>query len=396
MYLKIEVYIPIKTLGGKGEAMKGKGLIGALVVGMTLVVGGVASAGFIQGTHVKTDMPSPFFITTSPDGGTLYICNQSGHSVTFVDARTQKVVGEVAVGVQPEAAAPTPDNAFLYVCNAESDSVSVIDIARKQVVKEIKVGDWPSGIKISKDGKTAYVACSGNMWNTIDVIDTGKMEKVRSIFTSDYGPRTLDISPDGKTLAVVNDTVGSINRSVNFIDVASGRVSEKRVIRESSNLRDVVYTPDGQYVVVTYESPKNWLPVCEAENGQVFTNNIAVIETKAGGKVARLPLDELNNYDGNPYGLAMDPKGRYLYIGVRGMHRVTILDMSKVLSVVRGNSQSELDYMRDDLGLVRDYLVARVPTGLGPSSVCLSPDGKICYAANYFSNNVTVIRTPVD
>ncbi|MDO8744909.1 MAG: beta-propeller fold lactonase family protein, partial [Candidatus Brocadiaceae bacterium] len=382
--------------GGKGEAMKGKGLIGALVVGASLVVGGIASAGFIQGTHVKTDMPSPFFITTSPDGGMLYICNQSGHSVTFVDARTQKVVGEVAVGVQPEAAAPTPDNAFLYVCNAESDSVSVIDIARKQVVKEIKVGDWPSGIKISKDGKTAYVACSGNMWNTIDVIDTGKMEKVRSIFTSDYGPRTLDISPDGKTMAVVNDTVGSINRSVNFIDIASGRVSEKRVIRESSNLRDVVYTPDGQYVVVTYESPKNWLPVCEAENGEVFTNNIAVIETKAGGKVARLPLDELNNYDGNPYGLAMDPKGRYLYIGVRGMHRVTILDMNKVLSVVRGNSQAELDYMRDDLGLVRDYLVARVPTGLGPSSVCLSPDGKICYAANYFSNNVTVIRTPVD
>jgi len=97
--------------------MKGKGLIGALVVGASLVVGGVASAGFIQGTHVKTEMPSPFFITTSPDGGTLYICNQSGHSVTFVDARTQKVVGEVAVGVQPEAAAPTPDNAFLYVCN---------------------------------------------------------------------------------------------------------------------------------------------------------------------------------------------------------------------------------------------------------------------------------------
>jgi YVTN family beta-propeller protein len=376
--------------------MKGKGLIGALVVGASLLVGGVASAGFIQGTHVKTEMPSPFFVTTSPDGGMLYICNQSGHSVTFVDVKSQKVVGEVAVQVQPEAAAPTPDNAFLFVCNAESDSVSVIDIAKKQVVKEIKVGDWPSGIKISRDGKTAYVACSGNMWNTVDVIDTGRMEKVRSIYTSDYGPRTLDISPDNKTLAVVNDTVGSINRSVNFIDVASGKVTEKRVIRESSNLRDVVYTPDGQYVVVTYESPKNWLPVCEAENGEVFTNNIAVLETKAGGKVARLPLDELNNYDGNPYGEAMDPKGRYLYIGVRGMHRVTILDMNKVLNIVRGNSQAELDYLRDDLGLVRDYLVARVPTGLGPSSVCLSPDGKFCYAANYFSNNVTVIRTPVD
>jgi len=363
---------------------------------LVMAGGGVASGGFIQGTHVKTDMPSPFFITTSPDGGMLYICNQSGHSVTFVDAKTQKVVGEVAVGVQPEAAAPTPDNAFLYVCNAESDSVSIIDMARKQVVKEIKVGDWPSGVKISKDGKTAYVACSGCMWNTIDVIDTGRMEKIRSIYTSDYGPRTLDMSPDGKTIAVVCDTVGSINRSVNFIDLATGKVTEKRVIRDSSNLRDIVYTPDGQYVVVTYQSPKNWLPVCEAENGEVFTNNIAVLETKPGGKVARLPLDDLNNYSGDPYGLAMDPKGRYLYIGIRGMHRVTILDMNKVLGVVRGNSQEELDYLRDDLGLARDYLVARVPTGLGPSSVCLSPDGKICYAANYFSNNVSVIRTPVD
>ncbi|MEK6558764.1 MAG: hypothetical protein AABZ43_01340, partial [Planctomycetota bacterium] len=65
--------------------MKGKGLIGAIVVVVSLVVGGgVSSAGFIQGTHVKTEMPGPFFITTSPDGGTLYICNQSGHSVTFV------------------------------------------------------------------------------------------------------------------------------------------------------------------------------------------------------------------------------------------------------------------------------------------------------------------------
>src|SRR3990167_5487623 len=96
-----------------------RGIIGSLVVGAAIAFGGVASAGFIQGTHVKTDLPSPFFVTTSPDGSMLYICNQSGHSVTFVDARTQKVSGEVSVGVQPEAAAPTPDNAFLYVCNAE-------------------------------------------------------------------------------------------------------------------------------------------------------------------------------------------------------------------------------------------------------------------------------------
>ena len=42
-------------------------------------------------------------MSVSQDGGTLAISNQSGHSVTFVDARSKKVTGEVPVQVQPEA-----------------------------------------------------------------------------------------------------------------------------------------------------------------------------------------------------------------------------------------------------------------------------------------------------
>lgn len=382
--------------------MKGKRgryvLAVAGVVGLALLVGGEARAGegYIQGTKVKTNLPSPFYITRSPDGNTLYVVNQSGHSVTFVDAQSKKVTGEVGVQVQPEAAAVTPDGSLLFVVNAESDSVSVIDTRSKAVVKEIKVGDWPCSVKITKDGKTAYVCCSGNLWDYIDIIDVGSQAKVGSIKLTNYGPRDIALSPDGKTAAVVNDTCGSYNRSVNFIDLATRQVTEKRVIKESANLRAIEYTPDGAFVMVTYESPKNWLPVCEAENGEVFTNNIAVLETKPGGKVARLPLDELNNYDGNPYGLAVCPTGKYLYVGVRGMHRVTILDLVKIRQIVTSNNQQELDVMRDDLTLVSEYLVARVPTGLGPSSVCLSPDGKLCYAANYFSNSVSVMRTPLD
>ncbi|MDO8093968.1 MAG: beta-propeller fold lactonase family protein [Candidatus Brocadiales bacterium] len=373
-------------------------LVAAGVASLALLGVGAVSAGegYIQGTKVKTNLPSPFYITRSPDGNTLYVVNQSGHSVTIVDAQTKQVTGEVAVGVQPEAAAVTPDGSLLFVCNAESDSVSVIDTRSKAVVKEIKVGDWPCNVKITKDGKTAYVCCSGNMWEYIDIIDVGRQEKVGAIKLTNYGPRDIALSPDGKMAAVVNDTCGSYNRSVNFIDLSTKQVTEKRVIKESANLRAIEYTPDGAFVVVTYESPKNWLPVCEAENGEVFTNNIAVLEAKPGGKTARLPLDELNNYDGNPYGIAVCPTGKYLYVGVRGMHRVTILDLAKIRQIVTSNNQQELDHLRDDLTFVSEYLVARVPVGLGPSSVCLSPDGKVCYAANYFSNSVSVIRTPLD
>ncbi|MDR4497580.1 MAG: YncE family protein [Candidatus Scalindua sp.] len=369
-------------------------ILGAGMVGLALVQS--AGAGFIQGTRVRTEHPSPFHVSVSADGSMLFLANQSGHSVTFVDTRSRKVVGEVPVQVQPEATVSTRDGRTLYVCNAESDSVSVIDIGNKAVIKTIKVGDWPCSIKLSNDGSKAYVCCSGSMWNTVDIIDTAMNNKIGEIRTSDYGPRDIAISPDGKTAAVVLDTTGKINRCVDFVDLASGRVKETRVIHGSANFRGVEYTPDGQYVLFTMEQPKNWLPVCEAENAQIFSNNVAMVETKPGGKVAQFPLDEHNNYDGNPYGIAICPEGKYVYIGVRGMHRVTILDLAKMTQIIQASSQEELDDMKDDLTVMIDYLVKRVNVGLGPSSVALSPDGKICYAANYFSNNVSVIRTPLD
>ncbi|MGR3173997.1 MAG: hydrazine synthase subunit beta [Candidatus Scalindua sp.] len=368
--------------------------IGAGLFGLALAQS--ANAGFIQGTRVRTDSPSPFHVAVSPDGGTLAIANQSGHSVTFIDTRSRKVTGEVPVQVQPEASVFTLDGRTLFVCNAESDTVSVIDVGNKAVVKTIKVGDWPCSIKLSKDGSKAYVTCSGSMWDTVDIIDTATNSKIGEIKTSDYGPRDIAISPDGKTAAVCLDTTGKINRGVDFIDLATGRVIEHRNIYQSANLRGIAYTPDGAFVLVTMEQPKNWLPVCEAENAQIFSNNLAVIETKKGGKVACMPLDEHNNYDGNPYGLAVDPDGKYVYIGIRGMHRVTILDLEKLISIVVSHTQEELDDMKNDLTLMVDYLVTRVNVGLGPSSVALSPDGKILYAANYFSNNISVIQTPVD
>ena len=127
------------------------GFLGAGLI--SLAIAQSSDAGFIQGTRVRTDSTSPFHVAVSPDGGTLAIANQSGHSVTFIDARSRKVTGEVPVQVQPEASVFSHDGRTLYVCNAESDNVSVVDVGNKAVIKTIKVGDWPCSIKLSKDGE---------------------------------------------------------------------------------------------------------------------------------------------------------------------------------------------------------------------------------------------------
>jgi DNA-binding beta-propeller fold protein YncE len=108
--------------------MSKKVIMFCVIAAMGLALAQSAGAGFIQGTRVRTDCSSPFHVAVSDDGGTLAISNQSGHSVTFVDARSKKVTGEVPVQVQPESSVFSHDGRTLYVCNAESDNVSVIDV----------------------------------------------------------------------------------------------------------------------------------------------------------------------------------------------------------------------------------------------------------------------------
>src|SRR5690242_8190746 len=55
-----------------------------------------------------------------------------------------------------------PANAYLaYVSNEKGNTVSVIDTEKMQVVKTIKVGQRPRGIGITKDGKYILV-CVGD------------------------------------------------------------------------------------------------------------------------------------------------------------------------------------------------------------------------------------------
>src|SRR4051812_42200108 len=60
-----------------------------------------------------------------------------------------------------QQAAPAPP-VRIYVSNERSGDVSVIDPATNRVVATIPVGKRPRGIRVSKDGKTVYVALSGS------------------------------------------------------------------------------------------------------------------------------------------------------------------------------------------------------------------------------------------
>jgi YVTN family beta-propeller protein len=155
----------------------------------------------------------PYTVVLSKDGGTAYVSNWGESSVSAVDALTGAAKGTIAVGTHPSALAVEPGTGQLFVANTDGDSISVIDPATNAVVRTIDVSPYPSApvgsnpdaLAFGADGKTLYVANSGN--NDVITIDLSKKEAhdaVAGAIPTGWYPTGLVVSKSGDRLFVLN------------------------------------------------------------------------------------------------------------------------------------------------------------------------------------------------
>jgi YVTN family beta-propeller protein len=111
--------------------------------------------------------------------------------IVVFDAQTGAVVARIPVEISPYELVFSRDGARLYVTNWSSASVSVIDTATNRVVGRVAVGANPNDMTLADDGRL-FVACSGD--NTVQVIDTHSLAVTEKIATTLH-PR----APEGST-----------------------------------------------------------------------------------------------------------------------------------------------------------------------------------------------------
>lgn len=110
-------------------------------------------------------------VAVTHDGRKLFIANtgwpaQPDDTVTVVDLTTDRILGNVSVGLSPISIAITPDDRTAFVVNNAYSQGSVftvtpIDVATDTPGKPITVGPGPVSVAIAPDGKTAYVSNMG-------------------------------------------------------------------------------------------------------------------------------------------------------------------------------------------------------------------------------------------
>ena len=299
------------------------------------------------------------------------------------------------------ACAAKPRGPLAYVTNERDGTVTVIDTATDRVVETWRIGGRLRGVRLSKDGRTVYVASSTPAGKPYDprenhaaAIDaaTGRVVATYEVGTD---PEQLAVLPDGSRLYASNEDAGTAT----VIDLKTGKTLATLVVGVEPE--GVTASPDGRWVYVTAET-SNTVSVIDTNRDAVASafmvdarprdsafspdgarayvtteigRTLVVVDTSTHTALRRVPVP--NSAGGvKPMGVAVSPDGRRVYVATGRGRTVVVFDAETF------------------------EVVAEVPTGQRAWGLAVTPDGRKVYAACGGSdvkapgaNEVTVIDT---
>jgi YVTN family beta-propeller protein len=212
-----------------------------------------ARVGYTLYGAVK-DQTAVAWLGASPDGSLLYALNNSDQQLYIIDTHGGRAVARLRVGDHPISARLSKDGRTLYVANLGSANVAVVDVrdsGQPKIVGTLATDPHPNDVALTPDGRL-LVSC-GNTNNVIafDVKTRQRLEVISTALgpkaPAGSTPNSLTLSPDGKRLYVAN----ADNNSVSVIDVEDrGKSRPLGFVPTGWYPTLVTTTADGKRIVV--------------------------------------------------------------------------------------------------------------------------------------------------
>ncbi len=361
-------------------------------------------------------------VVVSPDGKTVFASDETAGCVAVIDAAAGKKTGEIAKLNRPTGLAVSPDGAKLYVAEYGANGVAVVDVKGLAVAGRAKAGVRPIGLALMP--KSNRLAVCNRDTNDVSIIDLGNLKEVGRI------PALREVmyaavTPDESRIVASNAlpvgpaTDPTLAASVSVLDVKQMKpAAHIRLPAGCTNLRMTAVSPDGKWAYVLHNLGRFNVPPTQLERGWVNTNAITIIDLAKNERYATMLLDYPTEGAADPWGMAITPDGKRLYLTLSGTHQAVFLEVGKLLELLEGKVSDELagppdlasqntwftikkspaegrQLLTDDLAaLYQAGVIERYAGGgVGPRGLALSPDGSRLYLANYFSGNLSVIDT---
>jgi YVTN family beta-propeller protein len=336
---------------------------------------------------------SPLEILPSPDGARLYVLCQEMEEVRVLDAHTYAPIKAISVGRVPRGIALSASGDRLFVTNSWDDTLSVIDTRTLAVVATWNVGAEPSGVVEDRAGTQLLVA--NRISNDIAVLDarTG-VEKKRLM--AGRGASYLTLSPDGKQIYATHVYPNATphrtapESEITVIDTERAMVVERMSLPGIAGVFHLAFSADGRLGAVAEYHPKNLIPLAHLEHGGAFAYTLTLFGADVG-KPVEIPLDELERYASQPFGVAISPDKSRLYVTAAGSECVVAIDVARLLHFIHTHPRPASGSFEQDLSAGANYIMARIPVGHNPRGLAFSSDGRRLFVANRLEDTISVI-----
>jgi YVTN family beta-propeller protein len=193
-------------------------------------------------------------MTTSADGGILYALNDSDNKLYAISTADGSALFNVAVGDHPINLRLSRDGKQAYVANWGGSEVAVVDIsgpANSGVIKRLSTGAHPNDIALSSDGRL-FISCgSADAVTVYDASNFQVMETIRTTLTprspSGSTPNAVAVTRDNKRLYIAN----ADNNDVCVVDISSrGKSRIEGFIPTGWYPTALLTSPDGGKVII--------------------------------------------------------------------------------------------------------------------------------------------------
>ncbi len=308
-------------------------------------------------------------VAIAPDNHTLYVSEGNNGNVGVFDMNTHQRLASISLDgdFQGHTYAHSltadlklnPDGRTLFVLDLAHFRLLAIDTESRRIIASAPTGYMPFALALSPDGHWAYVANVGTFrYHLIPGYDPNNPNSTGLTFPP-FGYPSTDATKggtvEGKQVAGLFDPNTPQSNSVYVLDVSTPtKVEFKRAVRTG-----VPIGPDS----VSGSSPGGVV----AGHKKIFVSNavqdsITIIDAKAWHVEKTVTIEPAPSVKGLrgvlPFGLALSPDEKRLYIACAGINAVAVMDTSK------------------------GDLIGYLPSGWFPARVAVSADGKTVYVSN--------------
>ena len=297
----------------------------------------------------------PVAEAVSPDGGTLYVLNQSTDNLTPVDTLSSPPQSETAIplpsGYAPQALAITPDGSDAYVIATSANSggsvapelweVGLVGTARGTIARSITLpsSSSPAGIALTPDGTEALITnYTGGSVIPVDLSKGLVGTQIPVGLAAASGPMGIAVSPNGADAFVANSQDGSLSA----INLATNKVTSVPLETDYAPV-SVAVSPDGSTVWAS-EDP-------QSGTGAGFAVPVTTASLTVGSPIG---------IGQNPAGIAISPDGATVYVA----------NETSTAGGVGGTSEGSVSVVSTASDSVTQTLV----TNPDPAIVLVTPD----------------------